>query len=581
MSQTLNNRCGHYALLLLVLAGLCLPVLGFPSLWDIDEGKNAEAAREMLEAGNWVLPTFNYQFRFEKPALLYWLQIGAYQFFGVNEFAARLPSALAALLTVLLTYELGRRLFGPRTGLLSGLVLASAAAFGASSQFANPDALLSTFTAWTLLACWCGLERPARVWFVLAGIGAGLAVLAKGPIGIAGPGAVVILFLLWSGRLRALWTRRLGLAIGVMVATALPWYVWIGVDTKGQFLNQFLLRENLERALNPMEHHSGPPYYYLAVLLVGFAPWSAFLGLAAWYAFRDARGGAGLPTPPTRAIRFLACWIGVYLIVFSLARTKLPNYILPVYPPVALLTARFLDRWRTGDLRPPAWRATLGLGSLALVGVIVGLGLLVAGGAVDLPGMRVRTLPGLAPWAMLGFVPILGAGAAWWCLRRHWKTGMVSVLVTTAVLFLGALLACGTVAIDALKAPRNLVETAGARQTDRDVRVACYQYFQPSLVFYCRREVSCLETEKEAAEFLRSPLPVYLFVPAAVWEGLREQVQVPCQLVARHGDLYRNCDIVVVANQPAKGSSRLALAPPRADARAGSAGPGAPTPGGS
>src|SRR5229473_898978 len=146
MIRSLSNRCGHYLLLLALAAGLSFPNLGGPSLWDIDEGNNAEAAREMLESGNWVVPTFNYELRVDKPALLYWLQIAAYRIFGVNEFAARFPSAVAALLTILLTYELARCLFGPSTGLLAGVVLASAVGFCAAAHFANPDALLNLFT---------------------------------------------------------------------------------------------------------------------------------------------------------------------------------------------------------------------------------------------------------------------------------------------------------------------------------------------------------------------------------------------------------------------------------------------------
>src|SRR5262245_62711211 len=138
----LAHRAGHYAILLLVMAGTCLPNLGGPSLWDIDEANNAEAAREMRDADNWVVPTFNYALRVDKPALLYWLQIAAYQVFGVNEFAARLPSVFAATLAVLLTYELGRRCFNALTGLLGALILASAAMFCAAAHFANPDALL-------------------------------------------------------------------------------------------------------------------------------------------------------------------------------------------------------------------------------------------------------------------------------------------------------------------------------------------------------------------------------------------------------------------------------------------------------
>src|SRR5713226_2976017 len=170
MTQSLSNRCGHYLLLLAVAAGLSLPNLGGPSLWDIDEGNNAEAAREMMESDNWVVPTFNYQLRVDKPALLYWLQIFSYRVFGINEFAARIPSALAALFTVLVSYELGRLMFGAATGLMAGLVLASATAFCASAHFANPDALLNAFTVLALFFFWRGFARSGRGWFIPAGI---------------------------------------------------------------------------------------------------------------------------------------------------------------------------------------------------------------------------------------------------------------------------------------------------------------------------------------------------------------------------------------------------------------------------
>src|SRR5262249_9722835 len=154
MFQRLNPRLAYYLLLGLVWAALTLPNLGASSLWDIDEGNNAEAAREMRAADNWAIPTFNFTLRVDKPALLYWLQIAAYDQFGVNEFAARLPSALAALLAVLASYELARRMISPLGGLLAGIILASAPAPGAAAHFANPDALLTAFTTLAMLCFW-------------------------------------------------------------------------------------------------------------------------------------------------------------------------------------------------------------------------------------------------------------------------------------------------------------------------------------------------------------------------------------------------------------------------------------------
>src|SRR5438128_5894964 len=161
MFHWLNHRTGHYLLLLSAGAALTLPNLGAPSLWDIDEGHNAEAAREMLDSGNWLVPTFNFQLRDHKPPLLYWLLIAAYRWFGVNELAARLPSALAALAAVLLTYELGRLMFGPSAGLLGGLLLDSAAMFCAAAHFANPHSLLDVLTLSTFFFSWRSMARFA------------------------------------------------------------------------------------------------------------------------------------------------------------------------------------------------------------------------------------------------------------------------------------------------------------------------------------------------------------------------------------------------------------------------------------
>ena len=553
MFRILDGRCGHYALLLLTALALILPNLGAPSLWDLDEGNNAEAAREMLDCGNWVVPTFNYQLRVDKPALLYWLQIGAYRLFGINELAARLPSALAALAAVAMTYELGRHLFGSATGLLAGLALASTALFCASAHFANPDALLNAFTLLTLLLFWRSFAGRGRAWSAAGGISAGFAVLAKGPIGLLLPAAVIAIFLLCSRRLRLLWERRLLVATLAFLLVASPWYIWVGVETKSAFLRGFIMEHNVGRYLHSMEHHGGPVYYYLGVLAVGFAPWSAFLGLAGWYgaaprAGDDVQQVVSEPVLPA-GYRFLWCWIAVYFVFFSLAGTKLPNYILPVYAPLAILTARFFDRWRHGAIEPAAWALYGSVAVFALVGIGTSLALLVAGGRLPVPVLHGRQLSGLADWAVLGAWPVLGAGMAWWWLRRRQHGATIVSISCSCILFVGGLFAWGSLAVDAHKATRALIQAAQAQQTDRDIRVGCYQYFQPSLVFYCRREVQRLQTEEQVMGFLHCPLPVYLFLPATTWDSLRTRVSGPHRLLARHEDLYRRHDVVVVGNR--------------------------------
>jgi 4-amino-4-deoxy-L-arabinose transferase-like glycosyltransferase len=538
MLRRLHGRAGHYAGLLAVTACLCLPNLGAASLWDIDEGNNATCAWEMLESDNWIVPTFNNRLRVDKPALLYWLQIEGFRLFGVGEFGARLPSALAALTAVLVAYELGRSMFGRATGLLAGLVLGGSPAFCTAAHFANPDALLNACTALALLCFWQAAGRGRPWWFVPMGASMGLAALAKGPVGLVLPVAVGGLFLLWQRQLRRLFDGRVLLGAVAFVLVAGPWYTMVAVETRAEFLRGFLGQHNVGRFWAPLESHGGPIWYYAAALLLGFLPWSVFLLPTAWY-------GARPEAPVQRsAVRLLGCWAAVYLVFFSLAATKLPNYILPAYPPLAILTASFLDRWRRGVIWPHAAVVNLCPAGVALVGVGTSTVVLWAPRLLDEP------LPGLTFWAAAGTLPIVGAAAAWWCLRQQRRGAVLAVVVATALGFLGILAARGPLTLESQKAPRPLAAALHAAQTEPEIRVACYQYFQPSLVFYCRRQVDQLDDRTQVANFLRCPLPVYLVVPATVWENeLRGKVPGPCRQLARHRDFYRRCDVVVVTNR--------------------------------
>jgi 4-amino-4-deoxy-L-arabinose transferase-like glycosyltransferase len=564
-----HHRAGHYALLLLVGMALFLVNLGGATLWDLDEGRNATAALEMLESGKYIVPTFNGNLRTDKPALLYWLQVAAYHMCGVNEYAARLPSALAALVTVLLGYELARRLFNPVCGLLAGLIVASTPMFCAAARFANPDALLNLFTTLTLLVFWLGYDR-GRWRFVAMGCAAGFGVLAKGPVGLALPGAVMIVFLAWNRQLRLLWQPRGWLlGMGAFALVALPWYIWVAAETKANFLRGFLLTHNVDRFLSPMENHRGSVLYYPLVLLLGAAPWSVFLGLAAWYACwsavrrpwsfadrwwntaRDRESADGEPASDhASAYRFLICWITVYVVFFSLAATKLPNYILPVYVPTAVLLGRFLERWWRGAVQPPAWVLHVCLVLLVLVGASVGLGLAVAGGAWELTVLRGRHIWGLERWAALGLVPMAGAAIAWWCWRRQRRSGFVTGVTAAAIGLVGPLAAWGSAALNAYKPAQPLVEQAGAFDRRQDIRIGCWKLEHlPSLNFYCQRDVVHHQEESQVLAFLRYPIPVYLFLPATRWQDLEPRVQGPHRVLSRHRDLYRGGEVVVVTNR--------------------------------
>lgn len=564
MTGEFHHRLAHYVLLAVVGGLLTLPNLGVPSLWDIDEGVNAEAAREMLDSGNFVVPRFNFQLRDAKPALLYWLQAGAYRLFGVNEFAARLPSALAAMLSALLVYELARLMFGSSAGLLAGIITVSSFLVCALARFANPDAILLASTCLTFLAFFAGYaprkpgDSPRQIWFVPIGIACGIGMLAKGPVALVLPGTVILLFLIWQRQLALLWNRRLLWGAGAFALVALPWYAMVTIETRGAFAKGFFIANNFNRFMAPMEDHRGPIWYYPLVLLAGLAPWSIFLLPTLWYAVSSSRRS----TPVDRllevqelqrpmAIRFLLGWCAVYLVFFSLSATKLPNYTVPMYPALAVLTADFLNRWRRREIQPPRWVMVYCLTWLFVIGIGTSAGFAIASGQLTVIDAKFPSFPLLSSWIWLGLIPLIGGilvVAFVWVQRR---TKAVAVLCGSSVTFVAGIIGFAAISLDGAKAPRSLVSDAGTLRRDRDIRLASFQYTQPSLVFYNQREVRQLMNEQQVLEFLNFPVPSYLFVPETAWQELRQKGFTHGEPVARHRDFYRNCEILVIANHPA------------------------------
>jgi 4-amino-4-deoxy-L-arabinose transferase-like glycosyltransferase len=549
-----SSRLAHWLTLVAVAGLLFLPNLGAHSLWDMDEGVNAECGREMLEAGTWVVPTFNWELRTAKPVLTYWLQRPAYQLLGVNELAARLPSALLGVGTVLVTYELGRRMFGPLTGLLGGVALASTIQFSVLSHAATPDAPLIFFTTLAYYLIWVGHLDGRRGFLVWPGVACGLAALAKGPVGLAFPGFVALVYFAWNRELRRLLDHRLLGGVLLFLLVAAPWYGLVAAETRGEWPRAFFLNENLNRATTPQESHRGPVWYYVGCVLVLFAPWSSVIGVTAWDAVRGART---VESPPTivgglsadaRACRFLVIWVAAYLLIFSAAATKLPNYIAPAYPALALLTARTLVRWAAGDLILPRWVMPVAVGGVALTGAGFGLGLLLASGVVPVSGMR--TFPGLEAWAGVGLLPLAAAGVMAWGLRAGNRPRVVGALTVAAVGLVGIVAAGPVMVVDRYKATKSLAHESGCIRPGEDVRLGSLQFTadSQSLVFYAGRRVEPLANADRAADFLLTPRPGYLFVPAAVWDGQLAARVPTAKVVAKKYAFYQNADIVAVWN---------------------------------
>ena len=533
------HRFGHYLVLLSVASALAFPYLGAPSLWDDDEGVNAECAREMAEVGTLVVPLFNWELRTAKPVFLYWLLLLSYDTFGVNEFAARLPSALAYLGSVLLTYGLGRRMFDPATGLLAGLIAASTLELAKLGHACTPDSTLVFLLLLYLWAFWRGHDGGRRSWYLPCGAASALAMLTKGPVGLVLPIAIVGIYFLRHREVRRLLDRRMIGGILVWIFVAVPWYVLVTAETKGEWTWAFFLKENLARSAEPMENHRGPWIYYLGVALLFFAPWSSFL----LPVLRDAWSRTKLECPERRAVRFLLIWIAVVFAAFTPLATKLPHYIAPAYPALAILTASYLVRWMRGEFEMPWWARIVGVAGFAITGTVVLVGFPILGGMIPL---AMRPFPGLAWWAPVGLLPMIGSSAFCFRSRRQWA---VTAVAASTVAFVGLLVAYPPVVIDRSKAVPYLVIESGACDLHRDARVGSHEYTQPSITFYVGRKVERLKSPEDAAAFLAMPHPSYLFVTAPQWEQWVERfAKPPYRIAARRYDFTRNCEVLVVVN---------------------------------
>jgi 4-amino-4-deoxy-L-arabinose transferase-like glycosyltransferase len=386
-------------------------------LWDRDEPRYAVAVREMRERGDWITPSFNGEPRYHKPILIYWVMRLGTAIAGDNPFGLRLGSAIAGAATCVVTWWLGRAMFGPLVGTLGALALATSPIMVIESKLATPDAILtlSMIVAQTCLWRLNGRESVAAAlgfWTALA-----LAFLTKGPVGpvlIAVSGLVTW----WFSGPTSCWRRlRWRAGLGLFALITLPWYLMIGITSRGDFFRYAVGVQILQRISTGLEEHGGFPGYYLASTLLTFYPWSALLPAAVLGAWTRRK------TSPT--FGFLLGWAIGPLLLLELVRTKLVHYYLPAMPALALLAAWLLKAVGQDVVNLRRWPlGRLSLGLMGGVGVAI-VATLVAG-AFMLPagfGPPLLVLAGLLAIGMLvGLTqfyrgrPILGG----WVLAGSW-----------------------------------------------------------------------------------------------------------------------------------------------------------------
>ncbi|HEX4952468.1 MAG TPA: glycosyltransferase family 39 protein [Thermoanaerobaculia bacterium] len=549
----------------LLAALLFLPGMASRDLWNPDEPRYAVVAREMLESGQYFVPHLNGELYSQKPPLLFWLMAASSPFVGgMNETAARLPSGLAAVAAVTLTFLIGRRLFGRRAAGLAAASFATGIKLMWQGRVGQIDMLLValvTFAVWWWLRSETeGRPGLGRLFFVTAG----LATVAKGPVGLLPP---LLSILAWVGLLRdraALRRLKVGRGLLLWAGVVLLWLAPAGLIAGREYLEPILFKQNLQRYADPWHHHQ-PWYYYLTVVPADFFPWSFLLpsalvigwrrlvgslrGLRARLAAGTEEGWAG------RGFLFAVCWVVVTILFFSLSPAKRTVYVLTMFPGLALVVGAGLDRLLAaldacpaGSAERRALRRWLLAPLIPLAALLTALAAaplwleseLAAGGpqaerwlkkVPELPHLPADLPQTVALWLSLA---ALGAWLAVWLAGRR-RGGLGLGLLAGGMAASGLGLILGVLPLlNPWKSARPVVDEFLARSTAEEP-YAVYPRLDAPVLFYTKRFAEWPKSPEELRTWATGPGPRWLFIEHDDLDAL--PFELPMTEVARGADL--------------------------------------------
>ncbi len=513
-SSSGKNFRGKETYFVLILLFLCTLLyffqLGNRPLWDGDEGMHATTSKEMVLRGDWVTPTFNGEKFYDKPILYNWFVSLSFLIFGFTEFAARLPSALLGTGCVMIVYLLGRNLFGPMVGFLSGVILATSGEQIILSRVVVHDIALTFFITLSLTLFYMGFQNESqrKRYVLLFYASSGFAVLAKGPVGVLLPTLIIGLFLLIRKR-RSLMKEWVSLpGILLFLAIAAPWYALISLRNR-DYGSYFFIHQNLMNFLSAEARHSGPFYFYFPVLLGGFFPWACFLPLALFRAFR------GLLKEREDRIVFLVLWFFVVFLFFSTASSKLPTYVLPLFPAASCLVGHL---WHD-LLKTPASNVERGFlySFVLLFGILIlamvylwfnPLAYLKSDYGLDLEKLKYDGLPLLCAFV----IPF--------CLflSRHWKACFFTMAGAIVLMVLFAFLAILPL-MDPYQSTKGLAQKLD-RMLAPGENLVMVRVMRDSALFYTDRKALMINTRKELMDFLNSHERVYCIIRRSLFESV-------------------------------------------------------------
>lgn len=509
----------RYNLLIVVVAAIFIVFFGIGStpLLDPDEPVYAETAREMLQTKDFLSPRIFGDFWYDKPPMYYWLVALAQFIFGDSEFAARFPAGVMACGTSVMVYVAGTKLFGERAGFWSAMILTSCVQFFYMGKAAVTDTTLLFFMTGALLSF-----IHKRYWLMY--ICMALATVTKGPIGIVFPGAIIFLYLLVMGQLREILRMHVIRGLLLYFVLAAPWYYAMYTVHGMEFINTFLGFHNLTRFTTAEHANRVTFWYYFPVIILGMFPWTGMLLQAIKASIRDSR------IDDMRNLIFLHVWWVFVLLFFTICKTKLVSYILPLFPALAMIIgwniARMLSKMRHNTTFY-SWAVGSGI-----MFVLLGAGWIV--GANYLPEAYFSLI-------MLGVLTLVLAVATLFALIYYrdiqlaaWLHVMVGV-VTMCVAFAFVL---------PVVADRFSVKTMSGvykKECQADTPIYVDKFLRPGFMFYAGKPGKEMLPQTNAlADALQDGSHKYILVRGLEYRRVQKTMAIPAnvQTVKEISDIY-------------------------------------------
>lgn len=588
----MNKNIGFPLLIIAASIVVLFAGLGSTHLWDEDEGFFASTAYEMFERGEWIVPYFNGEMFGHKPPWMYWMMMLGFSMFEDRELGARFFSAVYGTGTALLTFAIGRQLFNRQAGLIGGLVMSTSLMFTVVARSATADCYLVFFTTLSLFLYLqaTGISQDSetsstatrpllpKTWlsfFIMYGV-MGFGVLVKGPIGFLFPMAVIGLFLLcttprrsadgeatrlaeWREKIRpfgpvnffrTIWQMKPLTAIIAILMVAGPWYLAVGLITDGAFLEEFFGKHHFGRFSEAMDDHAGSIFYYVVAVAVGMFPASVFavpVGIHVWQSLRRT-GPIAIP------IVFLCCWAGVYIVIFSLAATKLPNYVLPAYPALALMIGSYIDRMiREKSSISLFWPSAASV-VLTSIGVmfLVSLPLVCQ---IEFGGQTILDRYDLTPsvqddsfiLSLVGLPALIGGLITLGLIRgrsMEWAaTSFALAAVSTMFMFWNV----GVRTVDRHQTPQEIAKTIRSLNDHGQYTVAQFRLHRPSMPFYVNGRVEPILDVESIPLFLNERGNTLLVTTERHLQEVRDHAPVHLQVLRELPGFPKPDRIVLVA----------------------------------